>query len=401
MLWLFSSLCCLPLPLWVLLGLSFLPTAAALSEFSPFPELTFLSFSQFIQKNFPDDISLSTVLLLLFTMTENPDLLSLHARQQYLLAKGENISTINSWIKSLSRAVHAKVNNSASLLHESDWYEGISENHIVSNIATKLDELARHLGLIKYNKKGHLKTALKPISYTAIEAVHIICPQSYQCVTSGCGFQSLVQTTKQRDIPLVTLVKNNTIHKDVPVLTGRCPNCMTSYSADHERTPEINEENQFTSLYLNSAKFLKVGQSVWVDQVFSNAVVNAMYSFHASASSYMEFWNNSFGKTQQHEFHWLSCHQIWQAFVQESTCTIAASADTELSVWDNLAIGEITKEAFSILGENGVIRAADQHACSECTHDYIATTADTTPTALSAAVVGVDEVEQSSPQPAD
>ncbi|KAF8239830.1 hypothetical protein L208DRAFT_1559891, partial [Tricholoma matsutake] len=384
MLWLFSSLCCLPLPLWILLGLSFLPTAAALSEFSQFPELTFLSFSQFIQKNFPANISLSTVLLLLFTMTENPNLLSLHARQQYSLTKGENISAINSWIKSLSQAVHAKVNNSASLLHESDRYEGISENHIVSNIATKLDGLAWHLGLIKYNKKGHLKTGLKPMSYTAIEAVHIICPQSYQCVTSGCGFQSLVQTTKQRDIPLVTLVKNNTIHKDVPVLTGRCPNCMTSYSADHKRTPEINEENQFTNLYLNSAKFLKVGQSVWVDWVFSNAAVNAMYSFHASASSYMEFWNNSFGKTQQHEFHRLSCHQIWQAFVQESIHTIAASADTELSVRDNLAIGEITKEAFSILGENGVIRAADQHACSECTHNYIATTADTTPTALSA-----------------
>jgi hypothetical protein len=401
MLWLFSSLCCLPLPLWILLGLSFFPTAAALSEFSQFPELTFLSFSQFIQKNFPADISLSTVLLLLFTMTENPDLLSLHARQQYSLTKGENISAINSWIKSLSRAVHAKVNNSTSLLHESDRYEGISENHIVSNIATKLDGLARHLGLIKYNKKGHLKTGLKPISYTEIEAVHIICPQSYQCVTSGCGFRSLVQTTKQRDIPLVTLVKNNTIHKDVPVLTGRCPNCMTSYSADHERTPEINEENRFTNLYLNSAKFLKVGQSVWVDRVFSNAVVNAMYSFHASASSYMEFWNNSFGKTQQHGFHRLSRRQIWQAFVQESIRTIAASADTELSVRDNLAIGEITKEAFSILGENGVIRAADQHACSECTHNYIATTADTTPTALSAAVVGVDEVEPSSPQPAN
>ena len=401
MLWLFSSLCCLPLPLWILLGLSFLPTAAALSEFSPFPKLTFLSFSQFIQQNFPADISLSTVLLLLFTVTENPDLLSLHARQQYSLAKGENISAINSWIKSLSRAVHAKVNNSATLLHESDRYEGISENHIVSNIATKLDKLAQHLGLIKYNKKGHLTSALKPISHTAIEAVHIICPESYQCVTSGCGFRSLVQTTKQRDIPLVTLVKNNTIHKNVPVLTGRCPNCMTLYSADHERTPEINEENQFTNLYLNSAKYLKVGQSVWVDRVFSNAVVNAMYSFHASASAFMEFWNNSFGKTQQHGFHQFSRRQIWQAFVQESIRTIAASTDMELSVRDNLAIGEVTKEAFSILGENGVIRAADQHACSECTHDYIATTSDTTPTALSAAVVGVDEVEQSSPQAAN
>ena len=58
MLWLISGLYCLPLPLWILLGLSFLPTAAALSEFSPFPELTFISFSQFIQNNFLQDNSI-------------------------------------------------------------------------------------------------------------------------------------------------------------------------------------------------------------------------------------------------------------------------------------------------------------------------------------------------------
>jgi CxC5 like cysteine cluster associated with KDZ transposases len=120
-------------------------------------------------------------------------------------------------------------------LHESDQYEGISENVIITNIATKLDKLAQHLDLIKYNKKGHLKSALKPISYKVIEAVHIICPASYQCVTSECGFWSLLQTTKQRDIPLVTLVKDNTNYKNVPVLTGRCPNCTTLYSADQQK----------------------------------------------------------------------------------------------------------------------------------------------------------------------
>ena len=73
---------------------------------------------------------------------------------------------------------------------------------------------------------------------------------------------------QQRDIPLVTLVKNNTIYKNVPVLSGRCPNCTTLYGADHEHSPEINEENQFTKLYLNSAKYIKVGQNIWVDQVF-------------------------------------------------------------------------------------------------------------------------------------
>ena len=110
-------------------------------------------------------------------MTENPDLLSLHARQQYSLVKG-----VNSWIKNLSWAVYVKANRNASvLLHESHQYEGISENVIIINIATKLDKLAQLLDLIKYNKKGHLKSALKPISYKAIEAVHIICPASYQC----------------------------------------------------------------------------------------------------------------------------------------------------------------------------------------------------------------------------
>ena len=83
-------------------------------------------------------------------------------------------------------------------------------------------------------------------------------------------------------------------------------------------------------------------------------------------------------------------YPIWQAFVQESIHTIGASVDIEISLRDNLAMDEITKEAFSILGENGIIRAADQHACSECTHDYIGTTSDNAPTAGSAAVVGVD-----------
>ena len=95
-------------------------------------------------------------------------------------------------------------------------------------------------------------------------------------------------------------------------------------------TPEIDEKNQFTKLHLNSVKYIKVGQNIWVDQVFSNAVVNAMYSFHASASAYMEFWNNSFGKTQQDVFHKMSCCQIWQAFVQESIRTIGASVDMEI-----------------------------------------------------------------------
>jgi len=361
-------------------------TAAAPQEFSPFPQLTFRSFSNFIEKNFSSEIKLSTVLIMLFTVMENPDLLSLHARQQYSLVEGEKVSTINSWIKCLSRAVYARVNsNNSKLLSESDHYNGISENHMISNIAIKLDSFGQLLGLVKYNNKGHLKGSLRPISYKAIEAVHVICPATYKCKTIKYQSQSLIQISRPRDVPLATLIKNNTIHQDVPVLTGKCPSCTTLYSADHERSPEIDDEKVFTRLYLNSAKYIKVGQSTWVDRMFSNAVVNGMYSFHASASAYMEFWNNSFGKTQQHTRSPLSHCQIWQAFVQESICTVATCANMELSLRDNLAIDEITKEAFSVLGEEGAIQAANQHACSECTQKYIKPDTNSVAPATSAA----------------
>jgi hypothetical protein len=71
-------------------------------------------------------------------------------------------------------------------------------------------------------------------------------------------------------------------------------------------------------LYLNSAKYLKVGQTVWVDRTFANAVVNGTYNFHASASAFAEFWNASFWSTQSTKSRRVSHHQVWQAFVQES-----------------------------------------------------------------------------------
>ena len=81
-----------------------------------------------------------------------------------------------------------------------------------------------------------------------------------------------------------------------------------------------------------------------------------MYSFHASASAFMEFWNNSF-----HSEHVLkiSCWQVWQAFVQESVRSIAATSNINLELQDGLAVDDVTKEAFSLLGMNGIIHVAD------------------------------------------
>ena len=78
--------------LWLLSAFLFLPTVAAMPnlEKSAFPDLTFKVFSDIIFSHFSSQVSLVTVLVLLFTMTENPELLSLHAQQQNPVYLEEN-----------------------------------------------------------------------------------------------------------------------------------------------------------------------------------------------------------------------------------------------------------------------------------------------------------------------
>jgi len=64
-----------------------------------------------------------------------------------------------------------------------------------------------------------------------------------------------------------------------------------------------------------------------------------------------------------------------------------------LELADGLAIAEVTKQAFIQLGENGIIRNAENHFCSECTHEYKATP-DRITGDDPAAVLGIDENHQ-------
>jgi hypothetical protein len=151
-------------------------------------------------------------------------------------------------------------------------------------------------------------------------------------------------------------------------------------------------------LYLNSAKYLKVGQALWVDQLFSHGVLNGIYSFHASAAAYGEYYNNNFANHQPVKFKKITCRQVWQAFVQESIRTTASLSEIDLELPDGLAIDDVTNEAFAHLGANGIIRVAGGHQCSECTHEYKAT-ADVIPNSNTAATVGVDDDENMPPLP--
>jgi hypothetical protein len=114
------------------------------------------------------------------------------------------------------------------------------------------------------------------------------------------------------------------------------------------------------------------------------------YSFHASAAAIAEFWNNAFWAMLSETCPKLSQCQTWHTFVQESVCTLASASGINLVLQDGLAINEVMKEAFEMLGQNGIIQAPDQHACSECTHKY-KSTSDVIATDDPAALVGTDE----------
>jgi hypothetical protein len=64
---------------FIYLGLAWLPVVSAKPELDKFPDITFKVFSDFVQHQFGKDVSLATVLIILFSLTSNPDLLSLHA----------------------------------------------------------------------------------------------------------------------------------------------------------------------------------------------------------------------------------------------------------------------------------------------------------------------------------
>jgi len=64
--------------------------------------------------------------------------------------------------------------------------------------------------------------------------------------------------------------------------------------ADHERAKKT--DGTWSKVYLTTADYIKAGQKLWVDCIFANSILNGMYSFHASAAAFSEFWTNSFGK---------------------------------------------------------------------------------------------------------
>ena len=364
---------------------AFIPFVSATSETQPFPNVPFKVFSTFVEQSFRSQVSLATVLLVLFSLTENPELLNLHARQQNPEYTGKHRTVASGWMHALAHAMmHQLESNIETLFCDREFPEG--ENQQVAKLCGKLDDLATILNLTPYDRRNNFKRNLLPVSYNAIRGILTICPNTPICTNANCKPHGLLQATMLRDIPLVTLIKEDNVYQDVPVLTGKCTTCETIYHGDRER---FRDKHQLWSkCYLNSAWFLKIGQSLWVDRKFSHSVLSAIYNFHASASAFMQYWNDQ-SSISDSNFQIMRC-QVWQAFVQESIKTIASAKNFDLELKDNFTIKEVAGEAFAILGNAGIIESAKEHSCSQCSQPF-KPNADFMINEDPAVVIGVDE----------
>ena len=338
----------------------------------PFPDISFGDFAQFIQLNFRDDISLATVLVLLFSLTENPQFLNLHGRRQHSKWNKEPGRQITSWITVFSQillGIRLKETR-AELFLPHDGIIALTPDapycdKSVAALSYKLDRMITPLKLNPFKSNGNLAHRRKTVSYKAIEPMHLICPGSYQCETSSCSPFSLTQNTRYRDIPQVTLLKGTDVCKFAFVLQGFCNSCKTSYYADRDRIKQSPTSKAYDQCYVNSAPYLKLGQSLWGDRVFTNSVTSATYSFHASASAITEFFNDSFGRQEGIK---ITRRHVWQAYVHETIRMVAQDSKINLIVPEKVNIDEVTDIAFEILGANGFIKASEGHSCKECTH---------------------------------
>jgi hypothetical protein len=223
---------------------------------------------------------------------------------------------ISSWLKALAQALEEKLDENVNRLFcQSEQKSTLGDKEANHIIAVKLDALSKLLKLDPYNADGKHQQKLQSVQ--EVEPVHVICPVSMECQTRSCKGQGLHLNTRDRDVPRVTLIKGTRVYEKVHVLSGKCTLCQTTYYADHE-TSKSDVHNESLRSYLNNAKYLKVGQSLWVDRVFSGGVINGIYSFHASSAAYAEFWNDTFWSTQKTQSRKISRRQVWHSFEQES-----------------------------------------------------------------------------------
>ena len=174
----------------LLLGFAWLPIVAAQPDLDKFPDITFKVFSDFVQHQFGRDVSLATVLIVLFSLTSNSDLLGLHAHQQYAKADKEIRQPLSGWLRALSDALWNWLGDQADTL--------LQRKETSSALVAKLDGLSKVLELDPYHRHGTMSAKLRPIDEKDIAPVWIICPVTAECETAGCQSHAIHRYTRER-----------------------------------------------------------------------------------------------------------------------------------------------------------------------------------------------------------
>ena len=164
------------------------------------------------------------------------------------------------------------------------------ENQITVNIGTKLNNFAGLLGLNSFGSDGNVIQKLQSISKKEIQAIMIICPPSNVCSDIKCQGHAILQ---QSDPATTTLIKSSVF------LSGKCSNCKTHYFADHENYPQVG--GHWWQVYLNNAKYLKLGKSLYVN------IVEKVWS--PCGKSMESMWKNHGIHPQFHRIHL----EFWQS----------------------------------------------------------------------------------------
>ena len=98
-----------------------IPVVSAAPNHEALSNITFQVFAEFVEENLSSTVSLATVLVILFTVSDNSDFLNLHSHMQHP-KMGESSKAITGWIKALACALKENLgeNNTKRLFKRSE-----------------------------------------------------------------------------------------------------------------------------------------------------------------------------------------------------------------------------------------------------------------------------------------
>lgn len=208
----------------MVMAILYLPVVGATSTTTPFPDISFTTFSNLIQDQFGPHIKLTTVLLILFSLTSNTDLLNLHARQKNPHQEGEITQRVSSWMKAFVWSLQDHLGDVADTLFKpSDNALSLSPNARTTSIGRKMDAMVETLQLTPSTLTGQPDAWLGTIS--GITPIRVLCPNTAECQTLRCR-RALRQVSRQRDVSRVTLCEGTTVYHNVALLIGGCTRCQ-------------------------------------------------------------------------------------------------------------------------------------------------------------------------------